>query len=455
MSVLTQDININEQFIELFNEQEEFLTENSPEFINRIRRKAIDAFKTNGIPVFRSEDYKYTNLEPYFKKDLKKYLHPRNVKFGMEDLFKCDVPELDTHVIVFVNGHYYDRENPIIEFPGGILAGSFTEATRRFPELVKTFYSREADYEKNGLIALNTAFARDGLFVYAPRNAVSDKPIQVINILLSDEDQFVQQRNLIVAEENSQLDFVICDHSLSPREYLTNSVTEIVARSNASVDITNIQNEHNDCAHLSSTAVSQSANSRVTNNVVTLHGGLVRNNLHVKLKGEGCENNSFGLFLLDEKQHTDSYTLVEHMSPHCTSNQLYKGVLDENSIGAFNGKIHVWPDAQQTMAYQRNNNLLLTKDAKMHTKPQLEIYADDVKCSHGATVGQIDETALFYLRSRGISFREARLLMMYAFANEVIGKIKVAPLKERIDDLVNKRLRGELSRCNNCSINCG
>jgi len=189
--------------------------------------------------------------------------------------------------------------------------------------------------------------------------------------------------------------------------------------------------------------------------LITLHGGLVRNNFHVRLNGEGCENNTTGLFLADKGQHIDNYTYIDHAKPYCTSNQLFKGILDDFATGAFNGKILVRRNAQKTHAYQANNNILLTDDARMNTKPQLEIYADDVKCSHGATVGQLDEDALFYMRARGIGEREARLMLMYAFANEIINQIKVEPLRERINHLVDMRLHGELSRCQNCAMNCG
>ena len=215
-----------------------------------------------------------------------------------------------------------------------------------------------------------------------------------------------------------------------------------------------MQNQHNNTVQVSNSFVYQERDSRVSTNVITLHGGSIRNNLVVSLDGEGCENNSFGLFLADQEQHVDNFTFVNHMKPNCVSNQLYKGILDDKATGAFNGKIHVWKDAQKTIAYQKNNNILLTDDAKMNSKPQLEIYADDVKCSHGATVGQLDQDALFYLRSRGIDEKESRLLLMYAFAHEVVSKITVPALQERTDDLIDKRLRGELSRCYDCKMKC-
>ncbi|MDA3821690.1 MAG: Fe-S cluster assembly protein SufD, partial [Bacteroidales bacterium] len=243
-------------------------------------------------------------------------------------------------------------------------------------------------------------------------------------------------------------------HTLSNHLFLTNSLSEISVCENASVDVVRVQNEHNHSVQITNTWVEQKKNSTARNSMITLHGGKVRNNLNVKLQGEGANCDAHGLFLIDKSQHVDSFTTIEHLVPNCTSNQHYKGVLDDSATGAFTGKIHVHPDAQKTLAYQTNNNILLSKEAKMHTKPQLEIYADDVKCSHGATIGQIDENALFYMQTRGIPKEEARLMLMYAFANDVISGIKHKALHDRIEDLVSKRLRGELSRCDNCAINC-
>jgi len=287
-----------------------------------------------------------------------------------------------------------------------------------------------------------------------PKNVKHENSIQIINLLLSDEDQMVQHRNLFIIDEGAEAEVLICDHSLSTHEYLTNSITEIFSDKNSNFNLTRIQNEHNDSVQITNTFAHQEKDSVVTSNTISLHGGMIRNNVNVTMNGENCENNAFGLFLADKNQHIDNYTYINHLKPNCISKQLYKGILDDNSRGAFTGRIHVWPDAQKTLAYQKNNNILLTDNAKMYSKPQLEIYADDVKCSHGATVGQLDEEALFYMMSRGISQKESRLLLMYAFAYEVISQIKLPALRERIIELVDKRLRGDLSRCNNCKINC-
>ncbi|MFC2087674.1 Fe-S cluster assembly protein SufD, partial [Bacteroidota bacterium] len=282
-----------------------------------------------------------------------------------------------------------------------------------------------------------------------------ENPLQIINMAMSEDDLLIQHRNLMILEDNAEAKIIVCDHSLSSKRFLTNQVSEIFVGENAKLDITKMQNEHLGTVQLSNTFINQQKSSTGQLNTITLHGGVIRNNVFVTLDGEGADNNTTGLFLMDRGQHIDSYTLVDHAKAHCTSNQLFKGILDDYSSGAFNGKILVRQDAQKTLAYQSNNNLLLTDDAKMNSKPQLEIYADDIKCSHGATVGQLDENAKFYLRSRGIPEKEARLLLMYGFANDVIKEIENGALRERVDELISKRLRGELTRCNNCEMHCG
>jgi Fe-S cluster assembly protein SufD len=268
-------------------------------------------------------------------------------------------------------------------------------------------------------------------------------------------DTMLHYRNLFIMEENAGAEVIVCDHTMSPFRFLTNSVTEIYAGKGARFFYSRIQNEHLNSNLLTNLFIHQEADSTVRSNTITLHGGLIRNNTNVLLNAEGCNNETYGLFMSDKNQHIDNYVNIDHAEPNCTSTQLFKGILDEQSTGAFNGRILVRQDAQKTLAYQTNNNIVMSDEARMNSKPQLEIYADDVRCSHGATTGQLDEDALFYMQARGIPRKEARLLMLYAFAHEVIDKIQVIPLKDRINHLVDKRLRGELSRCNNCSMACG
>lgn len=425
------------------------------DILNKPREEAFEKFLQKGIPNFRVEKYKYTDLSRLLGKPFIPLLRPQQIDFNIDDIFKCDVPDLDTHVVILLNGFYYHKLNFEQGLPENIVVESLKEAAASHPELVEKYYRKYADEDEESLVALNTAFAQDGLFLYVPKNTRIDKPIQIINLAMSENDLMIQHRNLFVFEENTEGKILICDHSLSPNGFLTNQVAEVHAAENAHVDITKIQNAHNETIQLTHTYIHQLNNSNVSHNAVTLHGGLVRNNVSVNLNGEGANNDSLGLYITDTGQHVDNYVFMHHSVPHATSNQLFKGILDDFSRGVFNGKIYVNKDAQKTLAYQANNNLLLTDDAKMNAKPQLEIYADDVKCSHGATVGQLDQDALFYLKSRGIHSKEARLMLMYAFVYDVIKEIKMVPLRNRIEELVNKRLRGELSRCNNCEINCG
>jgi Fe-S cluster assembly protein SufD len=444
-----------DKYLELFINNREQIGLDDPYFLKEMRDAAIASFGNQGFPQRKEERYKYTHLEPAFDGELSFEFTPRQITFDDEDLFRCDVPRLDSIVLTVLNGFFYHPGTaPLTRLDNGIIYGSLKEALSQYPDLVEQYLGKNATNNNEPFVALNTAFSKDGIFLYIPRGVLFDKPLQIINLLLSDMNQMVQHRNLIVLEENAAAEVIICDHTLSPHMFLTNSVTEVYTGRNANLDLLRLQNEHNNSCQVTNTWVSQERDSHLQHGTITLHGGIVRNNLRINLKGEGSETHALGLFLTDKMQHVDNYTVIDHSNPHCISNQFYKGVLDDSSTGAFSGKIHVHPDAQKTEAFQTNNNILLSDTARMHSKPRLEIYADDVKCSHGATVGQLDEDAMFYLQSRGIPRDESRLMLMDAFAWDVVSKIKQPSLQERITELVGKRLRGELSRCNNCAMHC-
>jgi Fe-S cluster assembly protein SufD len=450
-----ETLTATDKYLDLFEQRQQEIIEGEPKFVSQLREEAIASFREVGFPVRKAEAYKYTHLEPVFDGELHFDFQPRQIRFDDQELFRCDVPMLDANVLTVLNGFFHQPGEPVLtELDNGVMYGSLKEAIRRYPDLLKKYLGKNARMKGEPFVALNTAFSQDGIFLYVPKGVHLEVPIQVIHLLLSDKNQMVQHRNLFVLESNATAQVIICDHTLSPHMFLTNSVTEVYTGENADLDLLRLQNEHNNSCQVTNTWIRQERHSHCQHGTVTLHGGMVRNNLRISLEGEGAETHALGLFLTDKMQHVDNYTVIDHHQPHCTSNQYYKGVLDDVSTGAFNGKIHVHPDAQKTEAFQTNNNILLTDTARMHTKPRLEIYADDVKCSHGATVGQLDENALFYLQSRGISKDESRLMLMDAFAWDVISKIKQPPLQDRITDLVSKRLRGELSRCNNCAMHC-
>jgi Fe-S cluster assembly protein SufD len=445
---------INERFEELFRTSRGRIERNSSKLINSFRSSAMERFRELGVPGKKNEAYRYTNLEPWFGSNYKSFFVPEPTDFGPAEDFRCEVDTLDTHTLILLNGYFPTSNGGIIELPDGVKVGSLARASELFPETIRSHYGKYAVDGTDGLIPLNTALASDGIYVYVPAGVTCSKPIQIINLVEATEDIMVHHRNLIVVEERASVELIVCDHALSPRKFLTNAVTEVYVGASARFDILRVQNEHNSAGKITHTFIHQERDSVAESNNITLHGGLVRNSTYHRLSGEGAEANAYGLYLADRWQHVDNFVNIDHAAPNCTSKQLFKGVLDDFATGAFNGRIYVNKEAQKTRAYQSNNSILLTDDAHMDTKPQLEIYADDVKCSHGATVGQLDEEALFYLRSRGIPAGEARLMLMFGFAHEVIASIKTVALRDRIDNLVLQRLRGELSRCATCMINC-
>ncbi|MBN1597249.1 MAG: Fe-S cluster assembly protein SufD [Bacteroidales bacterium] len=444
-------LELQEELAKLYNKNASHIAEDTSELINKHRQQAFEDFKRLGIPSKKNEDYRYTDLMSYLKGEYSYEIAPSKFSVDLDDLFRCDIPELDTFIVLVLNGFYYKQNNPV-GLPEGVIISSFAKASIQYPEIVNRHYAKYADTKLDSLAALNTLFAQDGIFIYIPKNIKIDKPIQIINIGFSFKNLRITRRNLFVIEQDSSASLLICDHTLCPRSFITNSLTEIYTGDNASFNVIRMQNENGNSSQISNTFVYQEANSRFSSNTISLHGGLIRNNTFAKLNGEGALNKTYGIFFGDNDQHVANYTHIHHAKPHCESDQLFKGILDGNSTGAFNGKILVDKFVVKTQAYQRNNNILLSKTARMNTKPQLEIYNDDVKCSHGATVGQLDENALFYLRSRGISNQEARHLLMYAFADEVIADIKLDPLRQRMNEMIEKRLRGELARCENCKV---
>ena len=454
MSIIHEKISQTDRLVSLFEQNKEILNQGSSPILNRIREVSVKRFAQIGIPDFKYEDYKYTNLKPAFEKSYRQELVRESGLINLNEVFKCNIPQLDTHLAFLVNGWFYNGNNPAAALPKGVVLGSLEQIANEQPELLQNYLNRQAGLSNDPMVALNTAFAKDGFFIHIPKGAVIEKPIQIINLLSSDDNLMATQRNLIVAEAGSQVKVLVCDHTLTSASFLYNSVSEVFVGEDALVDVYTIQNHHNQSTTINSSFYRLQRNSNLVTGTVSLHGGLIRNNLKVTFNGDHSEANVNGISFTDKKQHVDNFTMIEHAMPNCLSNQIYKNILDDESTGAFAGRIHVARDAQQTNAFQRNNNVLLSDKARMQTKPQLIIDADDVKCSHGATVGQINEEALFFLRARGIGEKEARMMLMNAFAREVVQKIGIEPLRDRIDELIEKRLKGEISRCHDCDYQC-
>ena len=453
MNVACRIVDLQEEYIKLFNDQLPLIQSGSPEKMNSLRKEAIKIFEEKGIPSNKVEAYKYTNLQPYFKGSLNLAFTNEAAHTDVTQHFHCEVPQLNTYNVFLVNG-WFSAKDSDTNLPDGVVVCSIREAAEKVPEAFEKYYGQIAPTKEDSLVAMNTAFAQDGAFIYVPKGVVVEKPIQVVNIMTGDEDRLAFQRNLIIVEENAQLKMMLCDHTMSAQRFVVNTVTEVFANENSVFDVYNVQNQHNLTTQVQGIYVHQKKHSNILTNNLTLHSGIARNNVGVTMDDEQCESHVYGLYLTDKNQHVDNFTSINHDKANCQSFELFKGVMDDSSTAAFTGKVLVAKDAQKTNAYQSNNNLLLTQNAKINSKPQLEIYADDVKCSHGATVGQLDDEAMFYLRARGINQDESRVLLMFAFAYEVIEKIRVEPLKEQIRGLVEKRFRGEFDKCDSCVV-CG
>jgi Fe-S cluster assembly protein SufD len=455
-----EGIGVGAQYIDLFQQARDLICQHSSDVMNAQRDDAFEQFKSKGFPTRKEERYKYTNVQELFAPDYGLNLNRFQIPVNPYDAFRCDVPNLSTSLYFVVNDGFYEDALPKASLPEGVIVGSLSKNAH----LIGDYYNRLAAND-DAVSSLNTMLAQDGLLVYVPRGVVVDRAIQVINILKtpfaslpSGEGQgagssfMVNRRVLVVAEEGSAVTLLFCDHTADDLHFLTTQVTEVFAMPGSTVNLYCLEETHVKNTRVSNVYVEQQANSHVTHNVITLHNGTTRNRLDLHFRGEGAECWLGGCVIADKQQHVDNNTLVVHHVPHCDSHELYKYVLDNDATGAFAGRVLVEHGAQQTSSEMRNQNLCASREARMYTQPMLEIYADDVKCSHGSTVGQLNDAALFYMRQRGITEREARLLLQQAFVTEVIDNIALEPLRDRLRYLVDKRFRGELSKCEGCKL---
>ena len=440
------------QYIDLYGECRDMLRKHSCEVMNAVRDEAFENFKRLGFPTKKVERYKYTDIPSLFEPDYGLNINRLEIPVDPYKAFKCDVPNLSTSLYFVVNDSFYDKALPKKELPEGGIVDSLARIAAEKPELISRYYAKIAKTEEDGITALNTMLAQDGLLIYVPKGTVVDRAIQVINILRSDVDLMVNRRVLIIVEDRAEIKLLFCDHAADDRRFLATQVIEAYVGENAGLDLYCLEETHAKNVRVSNVFISQQANSRVNHNVITLHNGTTRNRTDLVFEGEGAECNLAGCVIADKDQHVDNNTLIDHKVGHCTSNELYKYVLDENAVGAFAGKVLVRHGAQHTTSQETNQNLCTTKTARMFTQPMLEIYADDVKCAHGSTVGQLNDAALFYMQQRGISKKEAKLLLEFAFINEVIDHMKLEPLRDRLHYLVEKRFRGELNKCEGCKL---
>jgi Fe-S cluster assembly protein SufD len=397
---------------------------------------AKDAFSKQGIPNRKHEEYKYTNIDLILKDEFVLNAAKTIVAKQIESSKFLT----NSFVAVVVNGIFSPELSALQELPKGLTITSLADAAKTQTALFNTHYSKYADVNSDAFIALNTAMAKDGVFIHVAKGAVIEKPIHVLHVSSADANTIINPRNLIVVDSTAQAKIIESFETIdSKAKIFNNAITEITVAKNTVVEHYKIQDE-NEAGYLINTLqINQQDNSVFTTNTITLSGSLVRNNLTIVLDGEHIESHLNGLYLTRDHQLVDNHTLVDHRKPNCNSNELYKGIIDEKSTATFNGKIFVRKDAQKTNAFQSNKNILLSDDGSINTKPQLEIYADDVKCSHGTSTGKLDEDKIFYLRARGISEFSAKKLLMHAFASEVIDTIKIDELRNYVEAKVALR----------------
>ena len=439
-----------QEYIDIFDRHRELIDEPCAKLLNDERAKAIIRFKATGFPGIKEENWLHTNIAKRFSADYGMNLGRVEVKAGTHDIFTCDVPNLRTHQAYIINDTFHPGNNgkPL---PEGVILGSLNDVAKNHPALLAPYYNSLAG-KGDSTVQFNTAFVQDGVLLYIPKNISVEETVQIVALLQANVEMMSNRRLLIILEENSKASLLLCDHSSLQQKSLSTQVTEIFIGRGASLDLYELEETAGNNTRVGSLFVRQNADSRFNHCNITLTNGFTRNCIEVSLEGKGAETRINGLAIGDKEQHIDNRTLVDHKVPHCTSNELYKYILDEQSTGVFAGKMLIRPDAQQTVSEQTNRNLCLTSCAHMYAQPQLEIYADDVKCSHGSTVGQLDESALFYMQQRGIPADEARHLLMYAFAGEVIDSIGIEALRDRLHMLVEKRFRGELNHCKGCTL---
>jgi Fe-S cluster assembly protein SufD len=418
---------------------------NGSSALTPIERDAFNSFNTLGIPTVKNEEWKYTRISSVFNKQYAFNPESLSSSISQQDLDAIRFPGFEeANELVFVNGLYSSALSTIRS--GNLTVLSLEEATQNeYRDLVLHYLGHSGKYINDGLNALNTAFAAEGVFIHVKKGNIVEHPVYIYNIVDSKTANiFSQPRTLIYVAENAQVIFAESYTTIGKAESFINQVTEVVVEQDALLEYYRIQNDSAHANQVNTTHIRQVGKSLVNTVTVSLDGGIVRNNLNIAMESEHSESHFYGLYFLKGNTHVDNHTIVDNVKPHCESNELYKGVVDDSATAVFNGKIFVQKDAQKTNAYQSNKNLLLSNEATVNTKPQLEIYADDVKCSHGCTVGQLDEEAFFYLRSRGVSEKAAKSLLIHAFAVEILEHIKPVKVRQYVDELIAKRLGVEL-----------
>lgn len=443
------------QYIDLYTQHAEAICAHAPAAMNALRPDALAALGGATLPKKGQEDYEATDLEKVFAPDYG--VNINRVPFAPDAAasFRCDVPNMSTCLYFFFNDIFAESRTATRNTQAGLVIESFADAQKNHPEVLQKHLGSLADLKKPE-VALNTLLAQDGMLIYVPKGMVVEKPIQLVNIFKAAAPVMALRRILVVLEEGAQAKMLVCDHTQdAEHSYLASQVVEIVAERGSMFDYYDLEESSESTHRVSSIFVRQAEGSNVLIDGITLLNGITRNDYYVNIDGEHAETHLLGMTVASARQHVDNHTFISHNVARCESNEMFKYVLNDQSVGAFAGKVLVKENCPRTVAYQGNRNIVASADAKMYSKPQLEIYTDDVKCSHGSATGQLNEEALFYMRSRGISEAEARQLLMQAFMSDVIDAVRLPALKDRLHHLVEKRFRGQLAMCGDCTAaNC-
>lgn len=425
-------------FINNFQNFEKNLNGEKTSSFHLIRKDALSKFSSLNVPTTKDEEWKYTSISPLVKHSFN--VIPPKVEIAPELVEKFLFDQLEHHLMVFVNGEFRKDLSKLDELPQTVEVTSLSNAIKNNHPALLNHFGKYAEDSNNLFTALNSAYTKDGAFILIPKGKVVEDPIHIIFINKAENESLVTQpRNLFIAEENSQL--IIIEHYASDDDgiYFSNSVTEIYLGENTFVDHIKLQEESKKAFHIARMEVDQERNSNFSSHMISTGAVFSRNEFTTRFNGEGGESMLNGLFMIDGEQFFDAHTMIDHAKPYCNSHEHYKGILEDKARGVFNGKVMVRPDAQKTNAFQENNTILLSDDAVMNSKPQLEIFADDVKCSHGATVGKLNEEAKFYLKSRGIGEEAATAMLIHAFASDVITTIKIEALRDYLEKIITQK----------------
>lgn len=432
------NVDFKEWFIKNFQNFEKSLNGEKTETFHKLRKDALSKFSSLTVPTIKDEEWKYTNISPVMKHNFS--VIPPKTEVTPEIVGKFLFDNLEHHLMVFVNGEFRKDLSRLNELPNKVEVTNLASAIKNNHPVLLKHFGKYAEDSNNLFTALNSAYTKDGAFILVPKGIVVEEPVHIIFINKAENEKFVTQpRNLFIAEENSQI--TIIEHYASENDgvYLSNSVTEIFVGENAVVDHIKLQEESKKAFHIGRMEVDQERSSNFSSHLISTGAEFSRNEFTTRFNGEGGESMLNGLFMIDSEQFFDAHTLIDHAKPHCNSHEHYKGILEDKAKGVFNGKVMVRPDAQKTNAFQENNAILLSDDAVMNSKPQLEIFADDVKCSHGATVGKLNEEAKFYLKTRGIGEEAATAMLIHAFASDVITSIKIEALREYLEKIITQK----------------